>query len=262
MHIYSRVLRNFMQQDLISSDDSILVVAGGNFDRQTMLAAGLTNVTISNLEPHQGHTDYSPYSWIRLDAENIELADASYDWVVVHAGLHHLAVPAKGVCEMFRVCRKGIICFEARDSLLMRLAVRSGLTSDYELEAPFIHGQSAGYRNGPIPNYVYRWTEREVEKVINSYAPTHSHGFQYFYGYRVPVQRFAMAKSRLYRGIGSLLEKLTRLLEFGIPRQGNQFGFCVRKNAAVKPWITEDLQYNHGYLSKMYDKDKYGSGTT
>ena len=43
-----------------------------------------------------------------------------------------------GVCEMFRVTRQGILCIEARDSLLMRLAVRVGLTAEFELESAFL----------------------------------------------------------------------------------------------------------------------------
>lgn len=258
MHFYPRVLRQLIEKNHIFKTDKILVVAGGAFDKQALCSVGITNATISNLEPHKGHTDYAPYDWLRLDAESIELGDGSYDWVIVHAGLHHLAVPAMGICEMFRVSKKGIICFEARDSFLMRLAVKTGLTTDYELEAPFIQGKIGGYRNGPIPNYVYRWTEREVEKVVNSYAPTHQHEFHYFYGFSVPRQRFAMAKNPLYRSIGSVIRMLEGILQFSIPKQGNQFGFFIRKNARLNRWLNPNLEYDHSYLENQYDKDKYG----
>ena len=196
MHIYPRVLLSLLKRGVLKDSESILVLAAGDFDRQSMLAAKLTNVTISNLEYHAGHTDYSPFEWRRLDAEKLDVDDVSYDWVVIHAGLHHLAVPAMGVCEMLRVARRGVLCFEARDSFLMRLAIKIGLTAEHELEPAFLSGGSVGgYRNGPIPNYVYRWTEREFEKVVNSFAPTHKHTFFYFYGFQVPAQRFASVRS-------------------------------------------------------------------
>lgn len=257
MHMYLRTLRSLKQRRLITDTDSILVLAGGNFDRQSMQEAEFRNVTISNLEFHEGHTDYTPYEWKRLDAEKIELDDNSYDWTVIHAGLHHLAVPAMGVCEMFRVARKGILCIEARDSLLMKLAVRVGLSSDYELEPAFFSdGACGGYRNGPIPNYVYRWTEREFEKVINSFSPSHRHSFFYHYGYRVFAQRFEIARNPVYRFAGFAISKMTKTAEAIIPKQGNQFAFGVLKNTGLQPWLTADLRLEQSFMSSKYDKSK------
>jgi hypothetical protein len=261
VHIYPRQVRMLIARGLIQPHTSILVLAGGNFDRQVMLECGLTNVIISNLDYHAGHRDYEPFGWSMIDAEKIDAADDSYDWVIIHAGLHHLAVPAMGVCEMFRVARRGILCIEARDSLLMKVAVRCGLTAEFELEPAFLtEGKIGGYRNGPIPNYVYRWTEREFEKVINSFAPTHRHKFFYGYDFQLPVQRFAMAKNPLYRLIGSALSQAGRIARFVMPRQGNQFAFGVLKNIALRPWLTEDYKFDASYMARKYDKSKYSSG--
>jgi SAM-dependent methyltransferase len=260
MHIYPRTLNSLVEQGVIKITHSVLVLAGGNFDRQSMLDAKLTNVTISNLDYHAGHTDYAPYEWKKLDAEKLELDDNSYDWVVIHAGLHHLAVPALGVCEMFRVARVGILCLEARDSAMMKFAVNVGLSSDYELEPAFLTGGSiGGWRNGPIPNYVYRWTEREFEKVINSFVPTHTHTFFYNYGFSVPTQRFAMAKNPLYSFVGFASSKLAKVAELLMPKQGNQFAFGVLKNKNLKPWLKEDLTFNKSFLESKYDKSNYKS---
>jgi SAM-dependent methyltransferase len=258
-HIYPRVMLELKRTGVLNDSDAVLVLAGGNFDRQSMLDAQLRNVTISNLEYHAGHSDYSPFPWARLDAEMLDISDDSYDWAVIHAGLHHLAVPAKGICEMLRVARKGIVCFEARDSVLMKLAVRFGITTDYELDSAHLTGGAVGgYRNGPIPNYIYRWTEREFEKVVNSYAPSHLHDFFYYYGLRVPSQRFAMERSVVYRSIGKAIDMAGDVLETVVPKQGNQFAFGVLKKSARQPWLFEDLSFRAEYLAKRYDKTKYG----
>jgi hypothetical protein len=258
MHMYPRQLRKLVDRGLIQPQHSILVLAGGNFDRQALLDCGLKNATISNLDYHAGHRDYEPFDWKMIDAEKIEAQDNSYDWAIIHAGLHHLAVPAMGVCEMFRVARCGILCVEARDSLLIKMAVRVGLMAEFELEPAFLTGgKIGGYRNGPIPNYVYRWTEREFEKVINSYAPTHQHKFFYGYGFQFPVQRFAMAKNPLHRLIGAVMSQTTKIAEFAMPKQGNQFAFGALKNVAPRPWLTEDLEFKSNYLEKTYEKSKY-----
>ncbi len=108
----------------------------------------------------------------------------------------------------------------------MRAAIRVGLTADYELEPAFLSGGAGGgYRNGPIPNYVYRWTEREFEKTLCSYAPTHRHTFFYDYGYGIPLQRFAMARRASYRLAGYALSHTVRIAEFLVPKQGNRFAF-------------------------------------
>jgi SAM-dependent methyltransferase len=254
------MLRSLKERGLLQDTDSILVVAGGELDRQCMLSLGRNNVTISNLDTSAGHSVCEPYSWRHLDAENLETDDGSYDWVVIHAGLHHLAVPALGVCEMFRVARRGIVCFEARDSLLMKIAIKIGLTTEYELEAVFIEGASGGYRNGPIPNYVYRWTEREFEKVINSDAPTHRHTF--FLRVWVPSAdtAFCYGRGRLYRAVGLAIAALARVAEVIFPRQGNQFALGVLKNTSRQPWLNPELRFDAGFLASKYDKARYSGG--
>jgi hypothetical protein len=258
MDFYSRQLHLLIDRGCIQSSHTVLVLAGGSFDKQVMLDSGLPNVTISNLDYHAGHRDYEPFVWRLIDAEKVDAQDNSYDWVIIHAGLHHLAVPAMGICEMFRVARRGILCIESRDSLLMKMAVRLGITTEFELEPAFLTGgKVGGYRNGPIPNYVYRWTEREFEKVIKSYAPSHQHRFFYGYSYQVPVQRFAMARSPVRRLIGSALSVAIKVAEFAIPKQGNQFAFGALKNVSVQPWLTDDLKFKASFMTKKYDKSKY-----
>ena len=260
MDFYRRVLLSLKRKGLLKESDTVLVVGGGAADREAMLAAALVNVTISNIDYHAGEHQYAPFEWRRLDGEQLELTDGSFDWAVIHAGLHHMAIPARGVCEMLRVARKGILCIEARDSLAMCVAARLGLTSDYELEPAFLSGGTVGgYRNGPIPNYVYRWTEREFEKTVNSYAPTHNHAFFYEYGFNVPVQRFAMAISPLYRAAGRLMNWLARIGALVARRQGNQFAMGALKNASRQPWLTESFQFDPAYLAGKYDKRKYKS---
>jgi SAM-dependent methyltransferase len=258
MHIYKRSVDYLLKNKLIEINDSILIVAGGEFDRNTFYEMKFLNVTISNLEPHANHTDYSPYNWERLDAEEIDKPDNCFDWVFIHAGLHHLGVPAKGVCEMFRIARKGILCIEARDNILMRSTVKLGLTSDFELEPAYLSGGSAGgYRNGPIPNYVYRWTEREFEKVVNSYAPTHEHKYIYLYDYGLPIERLSMAKNPAVRSLATVAGFFKSLAKLIFPRQGNQFAFCAIKNHELQPWLNADFSFKNAYLESKYDKNKY-----
>ena len=96
---------------------------------------------------------------------------SSFDAVIVDAGLHHCHSPHRALLEMYRVARKCAVAFEARDSLLMRAAIRAGLTEEFERSAISADRMRGGVADTGIPNFVYRWTEREVKKTIASYEP-------------------------------------------------------------------------------------------
>ncbi len=94
--------------------------------------------------------------------------------------------------------------------------------------ANWTHG---GVNNSAIPNYVYRWTEREVEKTLASNAPEGKHAVRYFYGLDLPFD-YVDAK-RLLRALAVPL----RVLTWVAPTQGNCFGFWI-----TKPRYPDDLQ--------------------
>jgi SAM-dependent methyltransferase len=176
---YAEILR----KSGIPRDQSILVACGGELDRDTLVDAGFTAVTISNLDERLRGDEFSPFAWSFQDAEALSFGDGSFDYCIVHAGLHHCASPHRALLEMYRVARTGVIAFEARDSLLMRTAVRAGRVPLYEAAAVRSHDfRYGGVRNTCVPNYIYRWTETEVEKTIASYAPHAPHRIHYYYG--------------------------------------------------------------------------------
>ncbi len=255
-----------VRRSRIAMDAAILVVCGGQYDRKTFLDAGYKNVTISNLEPHERvESNYEPYSWVQQDAENLQFPDDAFDWVVVNAGLHHCGSPHKALCEMFRVCRRGILVLEARDSFLMQLAVKLKLTVDYELEPIALSGASAatafgGLRSTFIPNYVYRWTERELEKTIASSYPQYQHGFRFFYGLRLPTQRLSMSRSVLIRWFVRGLAMVSGALTTCLPKQTNEFAAMITKRAQIQPWLlaTENgLEINRPYFDDLFATEKY-----
>jgi hypothetical protein len=122
----------------------------------------------------------------------------------------------------------------------MRLGVRFGAVDEYELGAVASHGlRAGGVENSSTPNYVYRWTEREVEKTVASFAPHARHRFHYFREFEVPDVLVATA-----RGPRGTLLRLARPVVAGVaralPRQANLFAFAVEKPrlpADLQPWM-------------------------
>ena len=257
MDFYARVVHQLAESGM-ARDDSILVVCGGPYDANTFAAAGFQRVLVTNVDgPYAGTV--AAFESGAQDAENLSYPDGSFDWTVVHAGLHHCASPHRALLEMCRVARKGVLVLEARDSLLIRLGVRLGLTVAYEKEAVALG--SRGLRDTDIPNFIYRWTEREVHKTIESAFPERVNELRFFYGLRLPLERLTMS-GPLKRAAAVILGACAQLIQRLMPRQCNAFAFAVLKTNRDKPWIIRDplprlrLDSNLGF-----DPSKYRSNT-
>jgi Methylase involved in ubiquinone/menaquinone biosynthesis len=237
----------------IDKDDAVLAVAAGEFDRNVLLAAGFQDVVISNMDVRMTADSFTPFKWSYQDAERLDYDDNSFGLVVVHSGLHHCRVPHQALAEMYRVAREGVLFIESRDSMLMRMATRFGLVADYEIEA--VVGNDSmfgGQRNSATPNYVYRWTEREVEKIANSIDPTGPLSFHYFYALRLPLERLAMHRNPLVRTAGRIFAGPVKILAHLMRRQGNLFGAFIGKPRSKWPWIAADGQLDRNWAEQRF----------
>jgi SAM-dependent methyltransferase len=222
---------------------SVLVTCGGPPDRDALAEAGFTNVTITNVDRAGDDGALAPFAWEHQDAEALTYADDSFDAGIVSAGLHHCRSPHRALLELYRVAGKAVVALESRDSLLMRLGVRLGAVDEYELGAVALHGlRAGGVANTGTPNYVYRWTEREVEKTVASFAPHARHRIHYFREFELPNVLVATA-----RGPRGAVLRLARPLVAGVtralPRQANLFAFAIEKPtlpADLQPWMRLD----------------------
>jgi SAM-dependent methyltransferase len=211
---------------------SILVVAGGKNDVLMLRTLGFTNAVISNIMP-AANFEFAPYSYKQEDATRLSFADNSFDYVIISAALHHLHAPHAGLLEVYRVARKGALVFEATDNLLMRIMIRLGIAEEYELSAVKRRNNlSGGINNTEVPNYVYRWTKRELVKTLQSYAPHLKQQVAFAHGLTMPYS-FELSGKLHYKMIYGLLKAL--LVVF--PSQCNLFCAHIRK--PVEP---DDLQ--------------------
>jgi hypothetical protein len=108
----------------------------------------------------------------------------------MRGAIHHCRLPHKVITELYRVSRKGFLAIESSDCFLIRAAQYLGLSEAYEVAGNFA---GHGVNGTDIPNYIYRWTEREIEKTIKSFAPEFTHEFRYLYGSVYPVHGFTSA---------------------------------------------------------------------
>lgn len=255
-----KTLSKALDNKLVKIDASILVVCGGNFDRDVLLDLGFTNVTISNLDTRMKGDEFNPYSWSFQDAENITLEDGAYDWVLVHAGLHHCYSPHSALLEMLRVGKLGAIVFEARESFTMKLAMKYKLTPVYEVQAVIGNGfEYGGVANSFIPNFAYRWTENEVSKVVKCKYPQFSDNkVDFSYSLNIPYSRLDFINSTFKRLFLKALFIPLKLYAFLFPKQSNEFGFIIQKGTTLQPWLQKEegeVKLNMEYLEANFNAE-------
>ena len=241
---------------------TVLICCGGELDKNTFKLAGFNNVTISNLDDRIVGSEFLPYNYKYEDIISLSFNNDSFDYTVVHDGIHHTSLPHKSITEMYRVAKKGVVCIESRDSLLIRIFSKFGLIQEYEHSAVYYNDcQYGGVNNTEIPNYVYRWTERDVEKTINSFAPHAKNNFNYEYGSAYPQitekennNRFKLLFLKLIQPLYWVLIKIFR-------KQQNLFAFYIEKPVitdSLHPWLEIDEKQNI-IFNKNWGNHKYRS---
>jgi SAM-dependent methyltransferase len=257
---YLDVLQREIANGGLNPSDRVLVTCGGNLDRVTLLAAGFTNVVISNLAPHDGHQNYSPFEWEHQDIENLTYHDGAFDVCIVHSGLHHCYNPARAMGELCRVARRTVIAFEPYETWLTRLGAKLGYGQQYEDQA--VHGErgeSGGVANTEIPNFVYRFSESEVHKFARALCPHGEPPVRFYRALRVNVERFKLHRNPLLRISFSLALPILRGLSRIIPSINNNLCFVIQhpQPEHFHKWIRNENgvpKVNLDYLEAKYGK--------
>ena len=223
---YFRILNKYIE----NKKSKILICGAGNLDKTIFEGSGFTNLTFSNLDARLEGGNFSPFNWIYANSEDLPFKNNEFDYVVEHASVHHSSIPHKFVTEMYRVAKMGVLVFENRDSVLLRLSEYFNITQKYELSAVFYNDcKFGGVNNSNIPNYVYRWNEREVEKLIRSYAPHTEPDIIFEYGVATNSVKILNRGIKIKSLILSLINPFYVLITKIFKKQGNLFCFFIRK---------------------------------
>jgi len=259
---YKQVLQDLLYRNVLHRKMRVLVVCGGPTDKEALLQSGFQYGVISNLDVRTNGSEFHPFERSLQDAEKLSFEDNAFDFCVVHSGLHHCHSPHRALLEMYRVARKGLLMFEPYDNLLTRLGVLLKFGQEYE-HAGMFHSNDCshgGVRNSSIPNYVYRWTEQEIVKTINSWAPYGKHTFRFFHKTRIPWDQLRGRKNRLFYYATLLLCPLLKGVNLVLPKQSNNFAALVLKPEFPRdlhPWLLwEDntLRLRASWLAERYSQ--------
>jgi len=255
--------RKIVSEQIKDKNASILICGAGNLDKQVFLDLGFSDVTLSNLDERIDDGEYAPFKWKHENAEALSFNNSAFDYVIAHAAIHHTFSPHKVLTEMYRVAKRGLLAFESRDSILMRFLERSQLTQVYEYAAVYYNDcKYGGANNTETPNFIYRWTEREIEKTIQAYAPYFKHKFTYKYGAAFPCTPELEAKGSNKVILLKLIRPFYWLFAKIFFKQQNLFAFYIEKPTipnSLLPWLFFDEKERKIKFHKKWGDQKYKS---
>ena len=233
-------------------DASLLVCGSAASERKIIAELGYRNAYFTGMDLREEVN--SEISSTFENVESLSFAGDSFDYALIKDTVHHTSLPNKVLTELFRVSRKGFLVVEGRDSALMRIASRFGLTEQFEVAGNF---EGHGVNGTDIPNFIFRWTEQEVEKTLKSFAPHFDHEVQYRYHSNYPDGHgFGLAGRIAIR----ILKPAYLIFTALFPKQQNLMAFFVRKPNApddLKPWLTLDPETNQIVVNRAWIKKSY-----
>jgi ubiquinone/menaquinone biosynthesis C-methylase UbiE len=197
------VLDPFLEAD---PDATWLTVGDGHYGNDAhYLESKGAHVIASDISTHlleQAHQAGHIREYRRENAESISLPDNSVDYIFCKHACHHFPRPYMAIYEMLRVCRKAVILEEPTDPYVCRCWTQIPLTHLRRLVNRVVAGRNGKHDYEPVGNYLYKFSEREFEKLaLGMGMPTVAFkGLNDFY-------HPALAKATL-KSTSAILEKL------------------------------------------------------
>lgn len=171
-------------------------------------------------------------NFIKIDAWYIRFKDKYFDYTFANAILHHIDLPHLAVSELYRVSKRGVLIIEGNDSLVMRISTYFNFSEEYEKSATI--NEQGGLLGTSIPNYVYRWKEREIIKLLNSYNPEIFHKIYFAYDFYLKNEGVKKMHSVFKMAIRTVLEKFLNIFLLIFRKQGNLVSIYIDKEKSYK----------------------------
>jgi ubiquinone/menaquinone biosynthesis C-methylase UbiE len=213
----------------LNKDKSILVLGASSDEARLYHKLQFKRVTLSNIDLAQlkGAEKYN-FKIIKIDFRNLfKLENNSYDYIAVHASIHHTSKPHNTLLEMYRIAKHGILIVESNDSFIMRLSVKLNFSEDFEKSAVNESNYGGGVDESNVPNYVYRWTEREVKKLFYSYQPDKK--INIVFDYQDNIFNEGLSNNSIRKKIITFSYIFLKIIFFLFPKQKNLMSIYIDK---------------------------------
>jgi SAM-dependent methyltransferase len=240
-NFYYQTIKALTQQKRIQPDHQVLVVCGTQLDRDVLSAAGCVYGVISNVDESVSANALSPFAFAHQNVEALTYANGSFDWVLVHHGLHHCREPHRALTEIYRVARHGIIVFEPCRNALVAIGRHLKVGQECEVHAVAANAlTSGGVNNEAIPNYVYRFTAEELISTLRAYAPEFDLKAEVTYHMEIHWHDLREKRDRRPLWLARLAYPFLRLLIWIRPSMSNTMCVVIPKSDTLHPWLQRD----------------------
>lgn len=125
---------------------------GAGMDAWRLINAGFTNTVASDLSDavlKETHKRGLIKDYCAINAEQINLPDESFDFVLCKETLHHMSSPYRAIQECLRVAKFAVVMIEPQDPMM-----------DNPI---YPENDKPGYEE--VGNYVYTFSKREIQKI-------------------------------------------------------------------------------------------------
>ena len=214
----------------LNKGKSILVLGASSDEASLFHKLQFKRVTLSNIDLAQlrGAEKYK-FKKKKIDFRSLfKIKNNSYDYVVVHASIHHTSRPHNVLLEIYRIAKYGILIIESNDSFVMRLSVKLNFSENFEKSALNENTYTGGGVDGlNIPNYVYRWTEREIKKLFYSYQPDKK--INIIFNYQNNIFNEGISNNSIKKIIITFSYLFLKIIFFLFPKQQNLMSIYIDK---------------------------------
>lgn len=213
----------------LKKNKTILVLGASYAEAALFHKLKFKKVTLSNINLDQlKNTNIFNFKRKKLDFKFLEnVKKNSYDFVIVHASIHHTSKPHNALLDMYRIAKDGVLIIESNDSYIMKLAVKLKFSEEFEKSALNKNFFVGGVDGTNTPNYVYRWTEREIRKLFFSYEPDKEINIKF--DYQNNIYNENLSNNPLKKVIVVLSYIFLKLLFIIFPKQQNLMSIYIDK---------------------------------
>jgi ubiquinone/menaquinone biosynthesis C-methylase UbiE len=213
----------------INKKASILLIGASEREQELFKSLQYENFLLSNFKPD---STKNLYKIIHVDATKIDFKDSSFDYVITHACIHHMRKPHLAILEMYRVSKIGTLIIEGNDSLLMRISAKLKMSEEFEVSSVDKANKLGGVEESGIPNYIYRWNEREIFKTLSSYEPEIEH--KIYFNYENDLENSGTQNHKNNKKIYSFIKLLIKVFFIFFKKQQNLLSIYIDKKELKK----------------------------
>ena len=224
----------------INRNSNFLLISASEKEIKILQDLGYSKFSISyhndeEKENHEKNGFELNKNLFKTDIRNMEFESGSFEYTIAHATIHHVDLPHKAVAEMYRVSNKGLLIIESNDSLIMQIACKLNLTEEFEVDSVDKENSTGGLLDTGIPNYVYRWTEREILKLLKSYDPSNINFVEF--DYENDLTNIRPKKNFILNIILEVIKIFAKIYFFIFKKQQNCLSIFIDKTKSKKRWV-------------------------